>query len=88
VTVRKITVSIDDALLREVEVEAEKAQMSRSQWLAVAVKRALDRQITLAAMDALLAQMERPTRGRKPAVARRDTPKVSGKKASSRRAAP
>ena len=53
-TVRKITVSLDERLLAELEQQAGKAKISRSEWLAQAARRTLDQAAVINAMDEIL----------------------------------
>lgn len=87
-TIRKITISINDALLKEIEQLASDANLSRSEWLAVAAKRAADRQITLPAMNAVLAQISEQNPAREARVMTASKKRASArKKRTSRRAA-
>jgi metal-responsive CopG/Arc/MetJ family transcriptional regulator len=54
VTVRKITISIDESLLAELEQQAGRARVSRSEWLAQAARRTLDQAAVIKAMDEIL----------------------------------
>ncbi|HEX5658279.1 MAG TPA: hypothetical protein VFX59_13850 [Polyangiales bacterium] len=47
--------------MREVEVQAEHAHLSRSEWLAQAARRTLDQAIVVRAMDTLLAEAGGPS---------------------------
>jgi Arc/MetJ-type ribon-helix-helix transcriptional regulator len=61
VTVRKITVSIDESLLAELEQQADKARVSRSEWLAQAARRTLDQAAVIKAMDEILHKTGGPS---------------------------
>lgn len=71
VTVRKITISLDEALLAEVEAQAEQAHVSRSEWLAQAVRKVLDQAATLGAMDRILMETGGPATSEEIESARR-----------------
>ena len=75
-TARKITISLDEELFRELERSAERAGLPRSKWLKAAVQRAVDRELNLAALNVLLDKAERPRAS-----------KAARKKKSSRRGA-
>jgi len=71
VTVRKITVSIDAKLLSELEQQAGKARVSRSEWLAQAARRTLDQAAIIKAMDEILSASGGPSTREEIAEARK-----------------
>jgi metal-responsive CopG/Arc/MetJ family transcriptional regulator len=70
-TVRKITVSIDEKLLAELEQQAGKARVSRSEWLAQAARRTLDQAAVIKAMDEILSASGGPSTREEVAEARK-----------------
>ncbi len=75
--------NLGESILREVDEQAEKAGMTRSEWLGVAVKRALDAQLTVAAMDSILAKVQKAT-GKPMRLPTKRAFKVAAKKSSRR----
>jgi Arc/MetJ-type ribon-helix-helix transcriptional regulator len=71
VTVRKITVSMDEKLLAELEKQAGKARVSRSEWLAQAARRTLDQAAVIRAMDEILLASGGPSTREEVAEARK-----------------
>lgn len=71
-TVRKVTISVDELLLKNVDELATKAGLSRSEWLADAAERSIQLDKLRGIVGRALKRAGGPATGAERAAARRD----------------